>query len=420
MDSTIFDAGVTDCVGPSCRWGVYKPLTFGAIYGDNDATSGYAINVDGTIISQAINVAGAQRVALRYFAGWELECNGDYVDVEVFDGAAWQLLHAADMNINNTLTGLCTPDTHTHTGRTYPLYGALDIAHDITAYANAALQVRFRFVTNGSVSYSFTGGFGITDIYIDAQTSDYTTSYKLFSGSSMASPMTAGVAALAKSRYPGYTAVQLKQAVVNTGDSVAALSGLTASGRRVNARSAVAPFITSLSPNSVTTSTGAFTLTVHGVNFENSAVVRWNGSARATTYVSSNQLTASILASDVTNAGTASVTVSSGVVGDISNAVTFNIVSPRLVGGNYCFIATAAYGTPMAEQVRYLRAFRDQFLLTNQPGRWFVTQYYKFSPPFAGYLRQHEDLRTLVRTALGPLVGMSRAVVSEEALAVQQ
>ena len=74
----------------------------------------------------------------------------------------------------------------------------------------------------------------------------------------------------------------------------------------------------------------------------------------------------------------------------------------------------------MAEQVRYLRAFRDQYLQTNEPGRWFVSQYYQYSPPFADYLRQHDDLRTLVRAALSPLVGLSRAVVSEDALAVQR
>ena len=268
------------------------------------------------------------------------------------------------------------------------------------------------------------GGFAMTDIYLDVQASDYTTSYKLFSGTSMASPMTAGVAALVKSRYPGYTAAQLKQAVVNTGDSVAVLSGLTASGRRVNARNALVPSITSLSPASANPGAAAFTLTVNGINFENGVVVRWNGIARTTTYVSPSQLTASILASDVANTATASVTVFNGAPGGgVSNAVTFNIAPQppsKLVGGNNCFIATAAYGTPMAEQVRYLRAFRDQFLLTNEAGRWFVTQYYKFSPPFADYLRQHDDLRAVARTALGPLVGLSRAVVSEGALAVQQ
>jgi serine protease len=92
---------------------------------------------------------------------------------------------------------------------------------------------------------------------------------------------------------------------------------------------------------------------------------------------------------------------------------------PAKSGGGGCFIATAAYGTPMAENVRYLRAFRDQYLQTNEAGRWFVSQYYKYSPPLADYLRQHDDLRAVVRTALGPLVGLSRAVVDDSALAAE-
>ena len=421
MNGTIFDSGVTDCTGPSCRWGVYKPTnSVAAIYADNDATTGYTANIDGTILSQAINVAGAQRVALRYFAAWELECNSDYVDVEVFNGATWQLLRAADLNINNTLTGLCAPDTHTHTGRTYPRYGALDVTHDITSHANAALQVRFRFVTNGSVSYSFVGGFGVTDIYLDVQTGDYTTSYKLLSGTSMASPMTAGVAALVKSRNPGYSVAQLKQATVNTGDSIAALSGLSASGRRVNARrSLVSPSITSLSSTSATVGSAAFTLTVNGVNFENGSVVRWNGVDRTTAFVSASQVTASIPGSDLASLGTASVTVFNGVSGGgVSNTVAFNI-TPAHLKNSGCFIATAAYGTPMAQDVRYLRAFRDEYLQTSEAGRWFVRQYYKYSPPFADYLRQDDNLRAVVRGALSPLIGLSRAIVSDGALAAQ-
>ena len=427
MNGTIFDSGTTDCVagagGTTCRWGVYKPVgSAGLIYGDNDASSGYAANVDGTITSAATNVAGATRIVLRYFAGWELECDNDYVDVEVRDGAGWHRLTAPDLNLNNTLTALCS-SSHTHTGRTLPIYGPLDVAHDITAYANAALQVRFRFVTNGSVSYSFIGGFAMTDIYIDVQASDYSTSYKLFSGTSMASPMTAGVAALVKSRYPAYTPAQLKQAVVNTGDPVPSLSSTTASGRRVNAHSAlVVPAMTSIAPMSTVVGGALFTLTVSGVNFENGATVRWNGADRATTFVSNTQLTASIPTSDLASVGTANVTVYNPVAGTTSAALNFSIVAATLSGGKGgggCFIATAAYGTPMMNEVRYLRAFRDQYLLNSDAGRWFVRQYYKFSPSFADYLRQHDDLRTLVRTALSPLVGLSRAVVSDKVLMAQ-
>lgn len=83
-------------------------------------------------------------------------------------------------------------------------------------------------------------------------------------------------------------------------------------------------------------------------------------------------------------------------------------------GGGGCFIATAAFGTPMAEEVRYLRAFRDRHLLTNDPGRAFVRFYYAYSPPIADYLRRHDSLRAMVRAGLRPLIELSRWLVSAE------
>jgi uncharacterized repeat protein (TIGR01451 family) len=186
------------------------------------------------------------------------------------------------------------------------------------------------------------------------------------------------------------------------------------------------PTIASLSPTSATPGGSAFTLTVNGTGFVSGGVstVRWNGAARSTTFVSATQLTASIDAADIAAAGAASVTVANAAPGGgTSNAATFTTATPSPPsgggGGGGCFIATAAYGTPMAEEVRYLRAFRDEYLQSNSAGRWFVLQYYKYSPSIADYLREHEDLRVLVRIALAPLVGLSRAVASDGAIAAQ-
>lgn len=69
-----------------------------------------------------------------------------------------------------------------------------------------------------------------------------------------------------------------------------------------------------------------------------------------------------------------------------------------------CFIATAAYGSYSAAQVKTLRDFRDHYLLTNTPGRAFVSWYYANSPPAAHFLNQHPALKPVVRGLLLPFV----------------
>ncbi len=58
-----------------------------------------------------------------------------------------------------------------------------------------------------------------------------------------------------------------------------------------------------------------FTLTVNGTGFVSTSVVNWNGSPRTTSFVSGSQLTATILASDIGTANTASVTVTNPAPG---------------------------------------------------------------------------------------------------------
>jgi hypothetical protein len=89
------------------------------------------------------------------------------------------------------------------------------------------------------------------------------------------------------------------------------------------------PLIMQTSPDFAAPGGAAFVLTVNGTGFVSGAAVLWNGSARATTFVSSSQLTASILATDISTARTASVTVVNPAPGGgTSNVAFFNVTKP--------------------------------------------------------------------------------------------
>ncbi|CAD6494362.1 MAG: hypothetical protein LAKADJCE_00721 [Candidatus Argoarchaeum ethanivorans] len=77
-----------------------------------------------------------------------------------------------------------------------------------------------------------------------------------------------------------------------------------------------------------------------------------------------------------------------------------------------CFIATAAYGTPLHEDIDVLRDFRDEYLMTNPIGRTFVEIYYTTSPPIADVIKENKGVRTVIREGLvKPLVYISRVFV---------
>jgi CSLREA domain-containing protein len=93
------------------------------------------------------------------------------------------------------------------------------------------------------------------------------------------------------------------------------------------------PTITSLSPDTRPAGGPPFTLTVNGTNYvDQSSVVRWNGIARPTTFVSDSQLTADITSDDLAAMGTASVTVSNSPPGGgISDPPAIFTIGPPIL-----------------------------------------------------------------------------------------
>jgi len=114
------------------------------------------------------------------------------------------------------------------------------------------------------------------------------------------------------------------------------------------------PSVTVLQPSAASVGGGAFALTVYGTEFTPAAVVNWNGSPRATTYVTSTQLTAQIGASDLTTSGTIPVTVTNPGVAT-SQAATFTVnpvvltsVSPTFVAAGGPAFALNVFGSGFA------------------------------------------------------------------------
>jgi len=80
-------------------------------------------------------------------------------------------------------------------------------------------------------------------------------------------------------------------------------------------------------------------------------------------------------------------------------------------GDGGCFIATAAFGSPLEPHVRTLREFRDRYLMTNRAGRVFVSFYYRHSPPMADIIASNVSLRFLARAVLVPVVAACWSVL---------
>lgn len=73
-----------------------------------------------------------------------------------------------------------------------------------------------------------------------------------------------------------------------------------------------------------------------------------------------------------------------------------------------CFVATAAWGDPMADEVVAFRTFRDLYLRTNPVGRRFIVLYYRHGATAAGMIAGSRFLRRTVRGMLMPVLWVVR------------
>jgi len=127
------------------------------------------------------------------------------------------------------------------------------------------------------------------------------------------------------------------------GVALAALSPLEILSSTAFAAENPVPLISQpLVPDAVAPGGAGFTLAVRGTGFVSGAVVNWNHSSLATTFVSHSQLTAWVPAPDIAAASTASVTVVNPSPGGGTSNVMFFEVTPS--SSSIALSAPSAFG----------------------------------------------------------------------------
>ena len=101
----------------------------------------------------------------------------------------------------------------------------------LSACVGASCSVGFRLRSDAS---TVAGGAALFELGVNTAV-DASHSYKLLQGTSMASPHVAGLAVLLRAYNPAYTAADVVAAIRDGGMPVSSLSGITVSGRAVNA-----------------------------------------------------------------------------------------------------------------------------------------------------------------------------------------
>ncbi len=215
---------------------------------------GHGTHVAGTIAAQRDNNQGIAGVApgARIMPLRALGTNGYGTNIAIAEAFAY----AGRMGlriVNASLGGAGLDQTQLSAIQAYPntLYvvaaGNSNVNNDVTPHGPCALPAanilcvgasdendrRASFSNYGATSVDvFAPGTSILSTYLNS-------SYVYMQGTSMASPNTAGVAALVLSVKPGASALEVKSAIMASTDARADLAGKAVTGGRVNADRAV-------------------------------------------------------------------------------------------------------------------------------------------------------------------------------------
>jgi len=360
--------------------------------------------------SPPIDLSGRLACKLLYEMELDVELTFDGIYIEAStDGSSWNEIVA-------------------WTGSTGGSFFSFE--EDLTPYdGEPSLSVRFRlFESNNSGTAD---GAHIDDVLVTCFSSDYSagTPYDYFQGTSMAAPHVSGLAGLLMAAFPGISNFEVKTRILNGVDQKPDLAGRTVTGGRINANNSllIPPAPSNLFANTVSATRVDLRWTDRSSDELEFSIERKfefdgayspidtfpdvAGTGTTVSYSDTTVIAGHFYHYRVRARNIHGYSLYSNEAMTLTTGGHFGITGTRDGAGGDCFIATAAYGSPSSIFVDLLRAFRDEYLLTNPIGKKWVDLYYRYSPIMAGFIADHPAIRKGVRLILVPFVAFSAGMV---------
>jgi len=366
----------------------------------------YLNNSNSWAQAQVLNLSSHVGAKLTFYLKGQSETNYDYLYVETStNGSTWT---GQDILIGSSVYSKISGSASSWISATVDL-GAYD--------GQSSVYLRFRFTSNSSNVYT---GWFIDDITVSTAFSTYSgTEYQYMSGTSMATPHVVGLAALIWGYKTSLTYSQVKDIILRSVDTKSSLSGKMTSGGRINALNALY-YVVPQAPSSLTAtavSSSGINLTWIDNSLNESGFKIERKTEAGGTYA--QIATADANATSYSDSGlSASTTYYYRIVSytdfgssSYSNEASATTSAAAAGGGGGCFIATAAFGSPLERHVQILRDFRDRVLLNSSAGKAFVQFYYRTSPAIADKIAPSEGLRFITRAMLMPVIGVAYLIV---------
>ncbi len=218
--------------GTNSNWGTYA-LDEGSFWGNvlyGDLATPYAQTANTVITSSTYNLnTGGANIDF-----WT-QCDTEY------STTSWTDYMALEISSDGTnFTELLKWDESLIDFNADPFGGVMYHFQNLSIpnqYLTNNFKFQFRWVTNSSDNNY--DGCLVDDVKITKFSDGSGEKYDYYEGTSMAAPHVAGLAALIQGYNPSLSSSQVKNAILNTGDSVSSLSGKTVTGKRINAQKAL-------------------------------------------------------------------------------------------------------------------------------------------------------------------------------------